>query len=716
MLKNYNLQVFFILIIMLTPFLSPIRTDLGWLNVSPVTLKTVWMLIGVIIGFSWWFYNQIQSQKIEIVKVSLYKPIVMFISWCYISLFWVEDGYLAITMLVQYSISGLIFFLIINIFNRLKVINMLLMGLIISMVMISILGLLQYYLIDSYLVQNIFPQFATPSATFGNRNMASHFLVMTLPLAITYIFISNTKTRVILVAIAVFIGSWYVMYISARQAYLAMLIEIVLLGVFFLLDNLKNNKKSYFYIAELIKFKGYIIIIIIISLVLVSNFTNKGWDFFSASKLNRMQDISIEGGGSRFPAWVNTIELIKDNPIIGVGVGQWPQAYPLYYDVVAQDVIFNERVRLKRLHNDYLELLSNLGIVGLLILMSFALPMIKISFNALKNPNNLYRMQVLGLTMGLVGFLVVSLVSFPGRVFLPIFLVMIYTAIIYLLGHAENGSVILDMFSKNANKPIKISLYFLPLLLFFVIFFSYKWIMAEYHYLNAQSLLSRENPEMASNAAIKAINYNHWSPNYYFVAGSSLLIHGVNSQNKKSIQQSILFLKKAIDISPFSTPVLLQLARAYRIENNTKGVTMERKVLEFILSFDPMNVNALAALTKNLAETKEGKKAYIVFQRLKIAFEYFKDRSNFGPYHFSVGYIATQVGDYNYAEYIYKDAIEKFPTYKNYILLGFLEFNHINNKKKAIDLFKKALLINPNGLESENIHSLILKYETNVDL
>ena len=232
---------------------------------------------------------------------------------------------MAITTLEQYTISVLVFFLVINVFENIKKIVRVLVGLIVSMVLVSILGLLQYYLTDNYLVQNLFPQFAEPSATFGNRNMASHFLVMTLPLSISYVFIAKTRLSVILMTISVFIGLWYVMYISARQAYLALLIELILLCAFFLIDKLKNKEDSYINKLNLIKFKSYALLVVIFSLFIVSNFTNKGWDFSTGSKFDRVQSINMEGGSTRFPAWINTIELIKDNPIIGVGVGQWSQ-------------------------------------------------------------------------------------------------------------------------------------------------------------------------------------------------------------------------------------------------------------------------------------------------------------------------------------------------------------------------------------------------------
>jgi O-antigen ligase len=507
-------------------------------------------MIGMLIGLTWWLHKQYKNEKVEIVKTNLYLPIFIFISWCYIGLFWVEDGYLAITMLVQFTTTALTFFLVVNVFKKYKDVNNLLIGLIASMFVISIIGLLQYYLVDNYLMQNIFAQFARPSATFGNRNMASHFMVMTLPLAIVYVFTLNTKFHIVLMSIPVFVGFWYVMYISARQAYLAMFIEIAILILFFILDGFKNKKESYLKKCNHLAYKAIVFLTVAALLILVSNFTNKGWDFNKHSKLDRVQSISIESGSSRFPAWINTIELIKDNPIIGVGVGQWPQIYPLYYDRVMKDVIFNEKVRLGKLHNDYLEIFANFGLIGFLILLSFLFLVVKLIFEILINRNHMFRIQTLGLSMGLVGFCVVATFSFPVRVFLPIFFVLIYIAIIYLYSCARGNIFSAKKINIKINLLTKASYYFLPILTISLLIISSKWIMAEYHYFNAQSLLISQKPEMSTSASMQAINNNHWPANYYFITGTGMLILGVNFQNDKLVRKSILFFKKAIDISP----------------------------------------------------------------------------------------------------------------------------------------------------------------------
>jgi tetratricopeptide (TPR) repeat protein len=120
----------------------------------------------------------------------------------------------------------------------------------------------------------------------------------------------------------------------------------------------------------------------------------------------------------------------------------------------------------------------------------------------------------------------------------------------------------------------------------------------------------------------------------------------------------------------------------------------------------------LSYLTKLLSTSGRSKDATVTYSRLKESFEYFKDRSNFGPYHGNVGYIATSLGDYNYAKYIYQDAIKRLPTAENYTNLAIIEYDFLKNFDKGAEYAKLALELEPNMPNSSKIRSLIQSVES----
>lgn len=704
------LSKFIILLIAVMPLLTPIRPDIGWINAAPELFKTAWGVSSVLIALTWWIYIQYKEKHIVIVKTSLYFPIWGFVAWSFITIFWVEDGYLATIMLAQFVSAAIIFTLIVNIFNKSTLIKKIPKALVLSMGIVSIIGLIQYYFPDSYLIQNLFAQAAKPSSTFGNKNMASHFVVMALPLSIIFLLSAKNNHFIARYSVLSIFGFWYLMNAAARQAWVAMAAELILLLIFLLLDYYKNKEQAFIKSTNQIKSKFIAIIVVVLSLTFVANIGTEGSFHRGSNKLEFVKKIDVEGVSSRFPAWVNTIEMIKEHPITGVGVGQWEESYPLYYDRKMKDTFFNESVHLQKVHNDYLEILANFGLIGYVLLLWLVYLVIARAWKILKDNKNQNRMLVLGLTLGLVGFSIVALVSFPIRVYLPAFLVLVYFAIINLsVSHAGEFNLIVRNIDKRVFVFILTVVFMLTI---FVTVMSTRWVLAEHHYSNANAfkglgvdkLKELNINELQVKASLKALKYNNLAPKFYIMAAEGLIKMG-------HAETAILYIKKAIDISPFNTRALLVLARIYRSGGLKEDLKKERQILEFILSFDSKNVRALSYLVRSLAEEGRSNDAAITYQKMKNSFEYFKGRHNFGPYHKYVGVIAISIEDYQYAQYIYQDAIESFPTAENYMMLGMLEFDLLKNKEKGVKMYKKALELNPDADIAEAIKKIISGYE-----
>ena len=701
-----TLPKFIIICIGIMPFLAPSFLSIKWLSTSPEILKSIWGIGFAAVGLTWWIFNQVRLKKIEFVKSNLYLPIFGFILWCFVTLFWIEDGYLAIKMLAQFSSYGMIFVLIVNTFKHFDLTARILKVLVFSMTLVSIIGLFQYYFPDNQFIQYLFLQSAKPGATFANKNMASHFIVMTLPLSLMLMLASKVRIKIVLYSLATFIGSWFLIYTVARQAYAAVAVELLILGIFVAIDYYKNHHQSLLSNLTNKSMKKIALIGIVASLALFSNLTNTGWSFGSGGdKLDRIKSINVEGSSGRLPAWVNTLEMIKDNPIAGVGVGQWPQSYPMYYDRVMKDQLFNEKKKLKRLHNDYLETFANVGLIGYLFLIWLLYLIGKKVFGVLSDINNPYRIHILGVSLGLVGFSIVAIFSFPVGVYLPAFLVFVYFAIIFL--STELYSTECNIIKYKFTKRSYIGLLFSISLTAFLLNYSYNWAKSEHYFNQSYYYLNKvlEKNTLALTIGLKALEYNNWPAIYYINVGELLM-------KMEQYQKAEPYFKKVVDISPYNSMALLMLAEIYSKSTDPKEQIKQRKVLEFILSFDPKNVTALSFLVKNLASNKMEKEATIVYMRLKDSFEYFKGRSNFGPYNHNVGLIAVSVGDYEYAKYIYEDAIERFPTAENYHKMAVLEYDFLKNHKKGIEFARRALDIDPDMPGNKGLKALIEKYES----
>jgi len=271
---------------------------------------------------------------------------------------------------------------------------------------------------------------------------------------------------------------------------------------------------------------------------------------------------------------------------------------------------------------------------------------------------------------------------------------------------AQDHSIERNIIRYKLTKRSYVGLIFAISLTVFSLNYSYRWAKSE-HYFNMSYFLAQDKelytPALVSG--LRALEYNNWSILYYANVGDILM-------KMEQYQKAEPYFKKVVDVSLYNTAVLLRLAEIYSKGENPEDQIQQRKVLEFILSFDPKNVTALSYLVKNLASNERGGDATIVYRRLKKAFEYFKDRGNFGPYHHNVGLVSTSVGDYEYAKYIYEDAIERFPTAANYHKMAILEYDLLKNHKKGIGFAKRALEIDPDMPGKKGLRTLIEKYES----
>ncbi len=686
-----------LLLISLMPFLAPVFPKYTLFNVLPENLKLAWGVIGIGILFTIYFYKQLKSSKIEFVRSSLYVPILGFILLNFISLLWVVDIYLATIMLSQFVVAALFYVAIINLFRTDFQIEKITTYIVTSMTLVSLIGLSQYY----FPLNEFWINFGVRWAMFGNKNIASHFIVMTLPLAVVGIFSAKNYLQIFSYSFASFIGYWLIIIATAKQAYVAIFAQILLLLVILILDNWKNKQRSLVRTFSFQKPKSVAISFVLLLLIFVSytdqNLRNKG---------NVIQNISVDSlsAKSRFPAWINTIEMIKDQPLLGVGVGQWQHEYSKYYDRIEKDVIFNEKTKLRRLHNDYLEMFANVGLVGYVFLILLLALVVKKIWNILINVNNNSRFQVLGLALGLIGFSVVALFSFPIRVFLPAFLVMVYIAIIefYTLKDSKRTLVL-----HYADKYKYLALALVLTVFFFVTKTALYW-------LNSESL--RNNAELFSKAGMdrEALYFADYSLKYNKKDWKNFAAAGLARFELGNANESIPYFKKAIDLSPFNIVVSLNLAAAY---DKVGNYDMEKKILDFVLRIDPNNVIANAKLVQILLKNKMFEDLKIVYSNMKTNFEYFKNRSNFGPYHFNVIRAAGSMKDYKYIRYVYNDALERgvFSGEDNYLKLAFLNFHYLHNKREGVGWYRKALELGQNLKYRDEILKIIDKYESSMN-
>ncbi|MBN2200166.1 MAG: O-antigen ligase family protein, partial [Candidatus Aminicenantes bacterium] len=99
-------------------------------------------------------------------------------------------------------------------------------------------------------------------------------------------------------------------------------------------------------------------------------------------------DTIFKGGRTLF--WENIMPIVGDYPVFGTGLGTFASVYPAYDRTGGE-------MRLTHVHNDYLELMSETGILGFLLLAGAVFWILVRSFRVWRARRNL---EVKGLAMG----------------------------------------------------------------------------------------------------------------------------------------------------------------------------------------------------------------------------------------------------------------------------------------------------------------------------
>lgn len=675
-------KIIAVLTIVVMPFMAPLFVRETGFNADPEYVKMVWGVLGMSAYLIAWLYEGINKSSLNITKSNFYLPIALFVIWSFLSVLWSINEYFAAISLFQISSYALIFFIVVNSFTKFYDSSRLLKYLVTSMALVSVVGLIQYYFPENSLIQSVYHSVALPGASFGNKNMASHFMVMTVPLSFMLMLSARSSGGVIFYSLISFVGSWFLIYTTARQAYVAVALQLLVLLVFFILDFWKNRERSLLKVTPMRGDKSIAVIVILLLLVLVSNLTNKGWSDGSGAKLEKLQEINLDAGSSRINSWMNSIEIIKDHPIAGVGPGQWQNLYPQYYDRVRKDVIFNEKIRLKKLHNDYIEMFVNVGLVGYVFLLWITYMLIHRIWKVLADQNSRHRYQVLGLALGLLGFATVAMFSFPIRVYLPAFLVMVYIALIDVASVESIKNSVL-----TTSKKYLVSLMMLLVVAtYYLNKESLSWLISNAYRNNSNIFLMAGNLKELEFSSMQSLRFNPWNKDSYIHAGMSKFGLG-------KVKESIPFFKMSLNIAPFDTLALLNLSLSYM---KVGDFDMAQKTLEFVVKIDPKNVAAFSYLVPILLQKGLPGEAKISYLRMKENFEYFKSRRNFGPYHKLA--LSTAIGfkDLDYINYVYQDSVDRgYIDSEIYLFLAKLEFHILSRKNVAVKWYKKALKIDP---------------------
>ena len=318
--------------------------------------------------------------------------------------------------------------------------------------------------------------------------------------------------------------------------------------------------------------------------------------------------------------WKSTFEIIKDNPILGVGVGN----FPLFYDTVR---LPGEDSAGFSAHNDFLQLWSELGIAAPILILVLASLLIFLSWKALsqnetKNrKNTLYEKNKNGLVISIAALFAAGLHSLVTS------LVLIAPAVCllgYILAVWQNGYAhLISRKDVVIDKPEKLSaslaeagigvvfLGFICLVApaFISNFytdrattFKYQGNMEEFvHAVNASEKWSLgQNPVSYIQAALLPVS---------ILETDSVVLMKSNKEELKN--EALDLLEKAQKLNPRDPAIYHRRARLYYVsQGDMDNATKINRSLKKALQIDPYFMPSRVWLLERYIDSGENDKAY----------------------------------------------------------------------------------------------------------
>lgn len=406
------------------------------------------------------YKNKSNGIFIPRVPLLLY-PVLAFYLWMVLSLFWAHNFYEAIVKVLDWGGAVIIFFLVlVSLRNRRSLFPMT-FCLFCSVLLIALLSIGQYLISIDWVAQH-----ASPAATFGNKNMNGEFLVLTWVLGIGLFINSRNLTASWFYSLGSSFALAALFYGRTRGSWLSFIVEIVILTALLIYFKYGLAHKYSWGIPKIIALLGFVVVTLVlinttpqffVSTVPVleentggiDETTNPSGGAVQAESPSELVESAKQGYEStknqRLIMWRNSYHMFKDHWLLGVGIGNWMVYYPKYQESYAVDpALRGEKLFHINAHNDYVEFICELGLIGMLLMLWVAFSVIIGIVRVFSKKSNLQQEdQVIAMVpvIAIIGIAANAFVSFPLQQPITIAITMVYMGILAgILWHASSAS------------------------------------------------------------------------------------------------------------------------------------------------------------------------------------------------------------------------------------------------------------------------------------
>jgi len=517
--------------------------------------------------------------------------------------------------------------------------------------------------------------------TTGNINILASGLTIKIPFILLAITASKGLKRLFL-NLVLLIVTVIVFLTASRAAFISMFLIYAVYIIYYLKTNsLKKSTLS----NCLMLLTPLLLSIFIVNAIFKKS--NERGRFVSLSNRVKQINLADESANARIVIWKNSLQIIKENPLTGVGLGNYKVESIPYEKTLDNDSSISLHA-----HNDFLEIMVETGILNGLIYISLFVFIVFINLMKIKRSeeSNAKAISLLALMMVLV-YGIDSLFNFP--MFRPIMLVFFCFIIALTIINTESDAQI----ENNKNK-VYLVLIALTLTTTYFAFLDYKTSNLEHLIKNDIDSSFITNNLTADELVSKLPKYK----NVLSTAESFDEYVGIYYCNEKKYDEAMKYFSKADKINPYFGRILFYKMIISNAKGNIDSAYIYAKKAFYMR---PRNLNFYKMSTQ-FARAKNDNQEILKEHQLFIKYRNIPDA-------WSVAAKQLQKGNYNsndLSEFInlgtaqHPEDSTLIQLRKNIVVDDYIKKaqNYLNAKKlnKSLEIYLKALKIDPDNADT----------------
>jgi putative inorganic carbon (HCO3(-)) transporter len=245
---------------------------------------------------------------------------------------------------------------------------------------------------------------------FINKNHFAFLMEMGFGLSLGLVAAGGVRRDRAMIYLAVLLPIWMALVLAnSRGGILAMLFQLVVTLLLFptvARDNRLSNSRAWSFVrAPVVRLVLVLSLIVLCATAVLWVGGDRLATSIEAARGEFTESRESREGVTRLKVWRDTIEMIKANPITGVGMGGYWTEIPRYHQAPGS-------MTPQQAHNDYLELVAGGGIVGLVIFLWFVAVVIRHARSNLQSPDGFRRAVCFASLIAIAGVAVHSLMDF----------------------------------------------------------------------------------------------------------------------------------------------------------------------------------------------------------------------------------------------------------------------------------------------------------------